>query len=822
MMGAAAIARALGKARREGNDWRCLCPAHSDHDPSLDVTEKDGKLLVKCWHGCSQEDIVDALSSRGLWPSSYNGSGNGADHGTQTKFPIVPVPEDAPPCQWKHPVYGKPVAKWAYRDAQGRFMGYAARVEWIDGGERKKKILPVTWCKVVHATGHYHAWRQKGIPTPRPLYRLPELLANPDAPVIVCEGEKKADLVPTLFPGYVGTTSMHGGKSPQGTDWAPLAGRFVTNWPDHDQTGLAYANDVAGLATAAGAASMAIVDVPDAFPEKWDIADPLPKGFGEDALLQLLQAARPWTPVERPSDESKKTGRDLPIVTVGGGRLPTAIDEAERILLRQDRGLFQRGDFIVRPAPSAILVADNKKTTGIRLVRVRTQHMIERFTEFVDFQKYDGRSKKHISIDCPANIAAAYLERIGMWGLPILTGLINRPTLRPDGSILDRPGYDESTGIFYDPRNLKFPEIPLKPTRDDAMAALNLLTALIKEFPFIDKASKSVALSGFLTTLIRLSIPHAPLHGFSAPIAGSGKSKLVDAASMIGNGHRAPVVAPGSSIEEMEKQLGAMLLAGDGLINFDNCERALGGSLLCQCMTQPIVKPRILGKSENPDVPSNATFFATGQNLILLGDMIRRALRSTLDPKTDRPELRTFETEDPVKLLRRERPVYVIAGLTILRAFHVADRPTKSGTELGSFEEWWQWVRGALVWLDQADPCETIENVRRDDPRLSALTAAITHWQAALGTDSYTVQEIISRATDTLPQQRSNFNDAPRVQYHWPEFREALLGVAGKGGSVNGYKLGTWLGRYKNRIVNGLRIEKGVTDQTWRVGKPVP
>ena len=126
---------------------------------------------------------------------------------------------------------------------------------------------------------------------------------------------------------------------------------------------------------------------------------------------------------------------------------------------------------------------------------------------------------------------------------------------------------------------------------------------------------------------------------------------------MHANGHRAPVVAPGSTPEEMEKQLGSMLLAGDGLINFDNCEKALGGPLLCQCLTQPVVKPRILGKSENPDVPSNATFFATGQNLILLGDMTRRALRSALNPKTDRPELQTFETEDPVNVLRRERPL---------------------------------------------------------------------------------------------------------------------------------------------------------------------
>ena len=95
--------------------------------------------------------------------------------------------------------------------------------------------------------------------------------------------------------------------------------------------------------------------------------------------------------------------------------------------------------------------------------------------------------------------------------------------------------------------------------------------------------------------------------------------------------------------------------------------------------------------------------------------MVRRALRSLIDPETDEPEKRTFETEDPVKVLGRERPRYVIAALTILHAFDVAGRP-QNGTPLGSFEEWWQWVRGALVWLDEADPCDTMETIRRDDP----------------------------------------------------------------------------------------------------------
>jgi putative DNA primase/helicase len=61
------IARAL-KGRRRGAGRVCKCPAHDDHHPSLSVAEtRDLKTLVKCWSGCRQDDVLDALRRRGLW-----------------------------------------------------------------------------------------------------------------------------------------------------------------------------------------------------------------------------------------------------------------------------------------------------------------------------------------------------------------------------------------------------------------------------------------------------------------------------------------------------------------------------------------------------------------------------------------------------------------------------------------------------------------------------------------------------------------------------------------------------------------------------------
>jgi putative DNA primase/helicase len=60
------IARALN-GRHSGNGWICRCPAHDDHDPSLRITERDGKVLIKCWSGCKQDEVVDELKRRNLW-----------------------------------------------------------------------------------------------------------------------------------------------------------------------------------------------------------------------------------------------------------------------------------------------------------------------------------------------------------------------------------------------------------------------------------------------------------------------------------------------------------------------------------------------------------------------------------------------------------------------------------------------------------------------------------------------------------------------------------------------------------------------------------
>ncbi|MFC0202070.1 PriCT-2 domain-containing protein [Paracoccus rhizosphaerae] len=487
-----------------------------------------------------------------------------------------------------------------------------------------------------------------------------------------------------------------------------------------------------------------------------------------------------------------------PIIYLFAGQMPTIIDMAEGALLHAELGYYQRGSMVVRPAMVPVAISDGRKIDAPRLVDVKAHHMAEAFTRVASFKRFDKRAEKWVNSDCPHRIAETFLAREGQWRLPVLTGIINCPTLRPDGSILDLPGYDPQTGLLFDPQDVRFPALPRDPDRATALRALGFLKDLIATFPFVTDADRSVALSGILTALVRRSLPTAPLHGFNAPTAGTGKSMLVDLASQIATARPAPVIAQGKSEEEMEKRLGAALIAGDVLIAIDNCEEPLGGELLCQTLTQTSLKVRILGKSVNAEVPSNAAVFATGNNLTLEGDMTRRAIRAMLDAGVERPELRAFD-RDPLAVVTAQRGDYVTAGLTVLRAYHIAGRPEMLAP-LGSFTDWSRWVRDALIWLGEADPCDTMEGMRGADPKLEALTTVLEQWREVIGMDKVSVREIIERATVQRQQLYG------RSEFIHPEFREALLRVAGEGGAINGGRLGKWIGGQQNRIVNGLRL----------------
>lgn len=252
------------------------------------------------------------LSMAGHGPASNrtngaNGHSPGQTNGHARKKPAelwepqLPAPREPPEVpQIRHPAHGVASARWVYRDNGGNPLFTTVRFELppAKDGTPRKEVLPYTYgCRVWTTKAGKRrdetGWHLKRPSQPVPLYGLDRLAAQPEAHVVVCEGERKADCVGTLFPGMVGVASQGGCGAANKADWSVLSGRHTTTWPDNDAAGRRYAADVAHLVTEAGAASAQIVAVPETWPDGWDLADEPPVGVTVEALRAMLAGALP-------------------------------------------------------------------------------------------------------------------------------------------------------------------------------------------------------------------------------------------------------------------------------------------------------------------------------------------------------------------------------------------------------------------------------------------------------------------------------------------------------------------------------------------------
>jgi putative DNA primase/helicase len=500
------------------------------------------------------------------------------------------------------------------------------------------------------------------------------------------------------------------------------------------------------------------------------------------------------------------TDRDPGAISIIGGELPDIVDRAEMALLQSGRDFYRYGGQLVRPVVDEMPAADMGYTCVHRLVPVTKPHLIEIFTDVTAFEKYDGRAKRWVKVNCPDSVAETYLAREGLWKVPALIGVINAPMLRPDGSLLDEPGYDKRTGLLYClDGTTEFEDVPESPTKDEALQALQVLDDLIAEFPFATEVDKSVALSAILTCLDRRAVPTAPMHVFTAPVAGSGKTLLANICSTIATGGAAAVTDQGREDAEFEKRLVAALLRGSAVISIDNVERPLDSSLLCQALTTAgLMRIRPLGTSKDIDIPNTAMIFANGNNLTLTGDLTRRALVCRLDPQIERPELREFDA-DPMAMIAAGRGRYVIACLTILRAyFLVVEEERVIVPAIGSYEAWSRRVREALLWLGCADPCDSVAAIRTDDPVTSTLGALVVAWETAIGMEKRITTQALIEIADRADLLLGGGSAHPAL-------REALIAIA-DGREINSRRIGKWLAKVCGRIVNGRKVVKAGDD----------
>ena len=117
---------------------------------------------------------------------------------------------------------------------------------------------------------------------------------------------------------------------------------------------------------------------------------------------------------------------------------------------------------------------------------------------------------------------------------------------------------------------------------------------------------------------------------------------------MIHTGRMASLIAAPTREEEWHKLLLSALMAGRGIIGFDEVSE-LRSAALASALTQDPFEGRILGQSKLVEVPQRATWAAAGNNVRITGpDMPRRCYWVRMDAERARPWERDGFRHDPL------------------------------------------------------------------------------------------------------------------------------------------------------------------------------
>jgi phage/plasmid primase-like uncharacterized protein len=509
--------------------------------------------------------------------------------------------------------------------------------------------------------------------------------------------------------------------------------------------------------------------------------------------------------IEAVSKQLERGIERIGLIEVEGGKLIQILHQIENEMIFYGNHVYQRTGSLVRPvrekqaSEKGISIPDST----LMIHQINSDWLIKHFSKVARWEK-DGAL-----IDAEKKYTDIYLSSVGEWKLPVLHGIIECPTLRRDGTLLNQSGYDKESGLYVDYQGEKVNVID-RPTKQDALDALEILKQPLKDFPFLAEIDRAVIIAAMLTAVVRRSLSTAPMFAIDAPIMGSGKSLLSDIVAMLATGRKAIVVSQGRDETEDEKRLGALLMRGVPLLNLDNIERPVSGEMLCSILTQQQVSSRVLGQSKIVDLPTNVTMLATGNNLIFKGDMVRRVLLCQLDPQCERPDARKFDV-DLNQWIPANRHKLLGAALTVMRAYIHAGKPlTGEITAYGSFDDWNNLIRASLLWLGVDDPMETRQRLESSDPVKSELGAVLPLWYVAFNNNGKTAAEIVELCELS----------------HHADLKHALMDVAisKRGDSIDAKRLGQWIKRYLNRVENGFRFEQARKDGNthkifWRVSK---
>jgi hypothetical protein len=758
----------LTKVKKTSNGWDARCPAHHPDDrPSLGVAvNENGRVLLNCRsRHCSVSAICNAI---GLQPAD-----------------LSPAPGSSLPRTGK-----QIVATYNYTAADGKLLHQVVRYHPKDFRQRRPDP---------RAKGRW-LWNLRGVPPV--LYRLPDVLKAVAEGQLVCvvEGEKDVDNLARL--GICATTNPGGAGKWKRAYSDNLRGANIAILPDNDDSGRGHAQHVAQCSQGI-AASIKVVHLPD-LPPKGDVSDWLSAGGTRERLLDIIAAAPAWAPAKEASKKSGKQG------DASNGRPTIVITTEEHLVndqavaaLARDGAIFQRAGLLVR-----ILHDVSPATKGIRRplaprIEPLPQPLLRERLAAAALWVTICETKDGPEVNParpPVWCVAAVHARAYWQGVRHLEAVVDYPVLRPDGTILDRPGYDPETGLLLD-ATADFPSVPERPSVAEASAARDALFEVVADFPFDRPVHRAAWLAALLTPLARFAFTGpAPLFLVDANVRGAGKGLLLDTIARVVTGERFTIAAYTDDEDELRKRITSLVLAGDRLVLFDNLDGKFGNAVLDAALTGTSWKDRLLGANRMAQGPLYMTWFATGNNVAVAADTARRICHVRLESPEERQD---FRQPDLLAWVGENRARLLVAALTILRGYCAAGKPDQHLPAWGSYEGWSALVRSAVVWVGLPDPGETRLLLQEQaDVAAESMSVVLACWER-LDTDRHglTAAEVIHMLYEAPPADPPDFH---------ADLRDALEALLGKPSSR---ALGNKLRTYRRRVFQGRFIDQAGSEQ---------
>lgn len=402
-------------------------------------------------------------------------------------------------------------------------------------------------------------------------------------------------------------------------------------------------------------------------------------------------------------------------------------------------------------------------------------------------------------------------------GLPPLAGIIGTPTLRPDGSLIQEPGYDKATGLYLQP-TIQVPRVPDSISDEQVRESRDFVfRKVFGEFCWVSPGDFANYMALLVSPMLRPYIKSTtPFGMFSATTPGSGKTNLTDAIGLT-YGQSSQVLP--SRTEELQKKITSILVGNSSpVVVFDNLKEgtSISSEILATLVTKDTWDDRILGASRNVEAAQDRLWLASGNGLTVGGDMASRTVMVRLDPRTEKPELRNFEMGQFSDWIRedgnREELLYHL--LILVQAWRQGGAPKDTTHTMRGFTRWAQVMGGFLAFHGLPGFLGNAGALAELDTDAEEWNAFLAKWHEVFGPVAKTAKELhvssqVNFVMGTMEDKWSRCFITDE-EGHVPNPRSLGRMLSGQEGRIrNGYVLRRRTGREKSALWWVEKVEEG-------------